>query len=106
MKLYPLRAPMENGYVSIDDFRKSQGIKFSANFPAATELRHLIVGPTLLSLLCSKHTRMEAVCEKTRDFSKLSDLQALFVCVRACVRARARVCVCVSVCTPGVRQSV
>ena len=69
----------------IDDFRKSQGRKFSAIFPTVTELRHLRVSQTLLFLLCCMLTRMEAVCKETRDFSELSDLQALCVCVCVCV---------------------
>ena len=76
---------------SIDDFQKWQGREFSVIFHTATELCHLRVGQTLLSFLCCTLTRMEAVCEKTRDFSKLSDLQAVCVCVCVCVH----VCVCV-----------
>ena len=69
-------------------------------FPTATELCHLIVGQTLLSLLCSMDTRMEVICEKTREFSNLSDLQDLCVCVYVCVcvwTPSMRVCVCVCV---------
>ena len=78
----------------IDNFRKKKEREFSAIFPTATRLRHfpysnkvapLKVCQTLLSFLSCTLTRMEVVCKKTRDFSKLSDLQAVCVCVCVCV---------------------
>ena len=53
--------------------------------------------PALSSLLYATLTRMEAVCEKMRDFSKLSNLQAV-LCVCVCAHTQfVYVCQCVLV---------